>query len=91
MRDNNSQLQLSVLATVPVRISRLSSVALRPGHVRHRGLDRHLHLGPMVESAPTAAAPRRASILAHVAMGEHIVAELLGVAQPGAVAEHDHA
>ena len=61
------------------------------GEARHLGdgvLERDLDLGQRRDRHPDRQVVVEDVVLAHVAVGEHVVAERLGVAQPGAVADH---
>ena len=58
------------------------------GHLGHRLLQRHLHFGQRRDRHPQRQVLVEHVVLAHIAVGQHVVAELLGVAQAGAVAEH---
>ena len=62
--------------------------ALEPGDLAHRLLERDLHLGERRDRHPERQVGVEHVVLAHIAVGEHVVAERLRVAQAGAVAEH---
>ena len=67
---------------------RLQLVALELRHVGHRLLERDLDLGQRRDRHPQRQLLVEHMVLAHVAVRQHVVAELLRVAQAGAVAEH---
>ncbi len=62
--------------------------AARPGDLPDRLLERHLHLGQRRHRHPDRQFLVKHVVLAHVAVRQHVIAELLRVAQPRAMAEH---
>lgn len=63
-------------------------VAARARDLAHRLFQRHLDLGKRRDWDPRRQLLVKHMVLTHVAMCQHVIAELLRVAQPGAVAEH---
>nr|GEU28271.1 hypothetical protein [Tanacetum cinerariifolium] len=57
----------------------------------HGRLDGHLHLGQRRDRHPQRQVFVEHVVFAHVAVRQHVVAQFLGVAQPGAVAQHQPA
>ena len=66
----------------------LEVVARKPSHFGNRLLQRHLDLGQRRDRHPHRQVVVQHVVLAHIGMGQHVVAQRLRVAQPGAVAEH---
>ena len=66
----------------------LQIVAGQPGDLGDRLLQRHLHLGQRRDRHPDRQVVVEHVVLAHIGVRQHVVAERLAVAQPGAVAEH---
>ena len=62
--------------------------ARQAGHLFHRLLQRHLHLGQRRYRHPGRQVGVQHVILAHITVREHVVAQALGIAQTGAVAQH---
>src|SRR3954467_3920023 len=62
--------------------------SFEPGDVLDRLLERHLHLRERRDRHPQRQLTIKHMVLAHIAMGEHVVAEPLRVAQARAMAEH---
>ena len=57
--------------------------------IRYSGLECHLNLSQRRDGHPQGQVFVEHMVFAHIAVGQHIVAELLGIAQTRAVAEHD--
>ena len=83
-----SQLRLSTLATVPVRINRLSSKPVKPGDFADRLLERDLHLGKRRDRHKQRQFAIEHMVLPDITMREDVVAEPLRVPQARAMAEH---
>ena len=77
-----------MVATVPVRMMRFSSIAVQAGDLRDRLLERDLDFGERRDRHPGRQVGVEHMVLAHIGVGEHIVAERLAVAEAGAMAEH---
>ena len=67
----------------------LQFVAGQAGDVGHGLLQGDLHLGQRGHRDPQRQVFVEHVVLAHVAVGQHVVAQLLAAAQAGAVADHD--
>ncbi len=78
-----------MVATVPVRMTPFSSWSLRPVTSLDRAFQRHLDLGQRRDRDPDRQIGVEHVVVAHVGMGQHVVAERLGVPQARAMAEHD--
>jgi hypothetical protein len=64
-------------------------MALELGDLGHGRLQRHLDLGQRRNRHPQRQLFVEHMVFAHIAVGQHVVAQLLAVAQAGAVAQHD--
>src|SRR3546814_10268065 len=66
----------------------LQLIALKPAHFAHRLLKRDLHLGKRRDRRPQRQVVVQHMVLAHIAVRQHIVAQLLRVPEPGAMPQH---